>query len=170
MIYYSLLFIVPTPDLLPYHPFDGFYTGMALIYECVFEVDIHDDPDAKPVTVWKKNDTEITSNDRLNVISPMKQDGSETSNIFRAKLEFKYLIADQDKGNYTCESFVNSSADSKFIKKGNSSRMPFSLSVKGTLSTIMQNTLSTCMYMYIYMKQILMSTNVKSLRLYIKVK
>ena len=138
MIYYPLLFIAPTPDLLPYLPFDELYSGMALTYECIFEVNLQDDPDAKPVTVWKKNEIEITSDDRLNVISPMEQDGSKTSNLFRAKLEFKYLIADKDKGKYTCESFVNSSAHSKFIKIGNSSRMPFSLSVKGTLSTIMQ--------------------------------
>ena len=138
MIYYPLLFIVPTPELLQYTPFDvnKLYSGMALIYECVFEVDLQDDPDAKPVTVWKKNEIEITSDDRLNVISPMKQRGSDMT--FRAKLKFKYLIADKDEGNYTCDNFVNSSADSEFIEKGNSSRESFSLSVKGTLFTVMQ--------------------------------
>lgn len=145
---------MPTPsNPSPNHYVDGFYSGMALAYECVFTVDLHNDPDAKPVTVWTKNGTEIINDERLNVTPPMKQHGT----TFLAQLYFEYLIADKDKGSYICENFVSSSADNKFIKQGNSSRGPFSLSVKGTLSTIMQNTLSSYMYMYIYMKQILMS-------------
>ena len=146
------------PTLLIF-PFVGKrYSGLALTYECLFDVKLHNDPDAKPVTVWKKNDIVITSDDRLKVNPPMKQDGS--SDTFRAMLNFEYLIADKDEGSYICENFVISSADSKFIKKGNSSLLaePFSLSVKGT-----SYTLSTCMYMYMYLKQILISTNVKPL-------
>ena len=141
---------MPTPsNPLPYHIFDELYSGMALTYNCPFGVDLHNDPDAKPVTVWKKNGTEIMNDERLNVTPPMKQ----YKITFLAQLVFDYLIADKDGGSYICENFVSSSVDSEFIKQGNSSRGSFSLSVKGTLSTIIQNTLSTCMYMYMYMKQ-----------------
>ena len=143
---------MPTPsNPSPYSAFDEFYSGMALTYNCPFGVDLHNDPDAKPVTVWKKNGTEIMNDERLNVTPPMKQHGI----TFLAQFYFKYLIADKDKGSYICENFVSSSADNEFIKQGNSSRGSFSLPVKGTLSTIMQNTLSS--YMYMYMEQILMS-------------
>ena len=114
------------------------YSGMELIYYCIFKVDLYNDPDAKPVTIWKKDDVEITSDSRLTVNSP-KYHNDPSGGTFHAELKFNYLTLG-DEGNYTCEAFVNSSLNNEFIRKGNLSipLKPNHLSVEGTLTIIIQ--------------------------------
>ena len=126
------------------------YSGMELIYFCIFKVDLYNDPDVKPVTIWKKDDVEITSDSRLTVIPP-KYNNDPSGGTFNARLKFNYLTLG-DEGNYTCDTFVNSSLDNEFIRRGNLSLTlkPNHLSVEGTLTIIIQTRFYIILLAYIH--------------------
>ena len=150
-IFYLFLLLVPTPPNEPLltksKPINRTYSGMALTYTCTFKIDPYNDSDAKPVTVWKKDNVELTSDHRLTMIPPRLVSGF--IDTYHADLEFDYLTLD-DEGRYTCVAFVNSSVNNEFIRKGNSPTILSAISylfVEGTLK-ILSNHNFIFRYMY----------------------
>ena len=145
------MLLVPTPHNIPSltkpESVNRTYSGMALTYKCTFKIGPYNDSDAKPVTVWKKDNVELTSNHRLTMIPTRLVTGS--IDTYHADLEFEYLTHD-DEGRYTCVAFVNSSVNNEFIRKGNSPTISSAISplvVEGTL-TILSYHNFICRYMY----------------------